>query len=343
MEISRASELYSCAFALIAWLIFYIMFSKDRSRYRNVPMLGICVFLTIPALCSLTGDTDRALTVSLIIITALLLLVPFMLIANGYLMWRREGHSLANILSLALGLFIGVGEISTLITVFSSSIVYSLSRRSVQLTFIGLLFSVTVIYVSVCVLMFVLYSLFLMLIPRKSDFDYAIIHGAGLIHGDKISKLLSDRIDKAIDIYNSDPSPTIIIPSGGKGGDETISEAEAMAQYLREHGVPDSDIILEDKSTTTLENLENCKAIIESREGRKYTVLVTSNYHVYRALRYCRKIGFDCTGVGSHVAPYYWPSAVIREFIAIHAEKKHLIIFIGGWVLLMGILLIAGI
>ena len=68
-------------------------------------------------------------------------------------------------------------------------------------------------------------------------------------------------------------------------------------------------------------------------EGRKYTTLVTSNYHVYRALRYCRKIGHDCTGIGSHVAFYYWPSALIREFVAIHSEKKHFIMLVAGWVL----------
>ena len=126
-----------------------------------------------------------------------------------------------------------------------------------------------------------------------------------------------------------------MIPSGGKGADDAISEAEAMEKYLLEKGIPAEMIIKEDQSTTTYENLQNSKTIIDSRPGSKYTVLVTSNYHVYRALRYCRKIGLECTGVGSHVAFYYWPSAMIREFIAVHAEKKHLITFIIGWILWM--------
>ena len=126
-----------------------------------------------------------------------------------------------------------------------------------------------------------------------------------------------------------------MIPSGGKGADEAVSEAEAMEKYLLEKGIPAEMIIKEDQSTTTYENLQNSKTIIDSRPGSKYTVLVTSNYHVYRALRYCRKIGLECTGVGSHVAFYYWPSAMIREFIAVHAEKKHLITFIIGWILWM--------
>jgi uncharacterized SAM-binding protein YcdF (DUF218 family) len=160
-----------------------------------------------------------------------------------------------------------------------------------------------------------------------------IIHGAGLLHGDQLTKLLRDRLDKAIEVYRKDPTPPKMIPSGGRGADETVSEAEAMKRYLLEQGIPESDIILEDASKTTFENLRFSKQILDGIEGRHYTALVTSNYHVYRALRYCRRIGLKCTGIGSHVAFYYWPSALIREFIAIHSEKKHAALFLAGWLL----------
>ena len=87
------------------------------------------------------------------------------------------------------------------------------------------------------------------------DFDYVIIHGAGLLKGNRISKLLSDRLDKAIDIYHKEPTPPVLIPSGGKGSDEKLSEAEAMEKYLLEKGIPADKIIREDKSATTFENL----------------------------------------------------------------------------------------
>ena len=162
-----------------------------------------------------------------------------------------------------------------------------------------------------------------------------IIHGAGLLEGDRVSKLLASRLDKAIEVYRKDPSPPILIPSGGKGPDETISEGEAMERYLLEKGIPADKILREDRSATTFENLRNSKAIIDSRGGSTYTALVTSNYHVYRALRYCRKMGLKCIGIGSHVAFYYWPSALIREFIAVHAERKHLILLTVGWLFWM--------
>ena len=177
--------------------------------------------------------------------------------------------------------------------------------------------------------------MFLQIIPIKRDFDYVVIHGAGLIDGRTPSKLLQQRLDKAIRVYRRDPTPPKLIPSGGKGSDESISEAQAMKNYLLSQGIPEDDIIMEDQSRTTLENLKYSKAIIDSKPGRKYTALVTSNYHVYRALRYARQVGLKCTGIGSPVAFYYWPSALIREFIANHAEKKHLIIFLAGWLITM--------
>ena len=175
------------------------------------------------------------------------------------------------------------------------------------------------------------YTVLLQLIPRKRDFDYVIIHGSGLLRGREVSKLLADRIDKAIEVYGKDPTPPILIPSGGKGRDEEISEAEAMEQYLIEHGIPKERIIREDRSTTTRENLVFSKKIIDERAADPYVALVTSNYHVYRALSLCDDIDLECTGIGAHVARYYWPSALLREFAAIMSKKKNLLIFIAGW------------
>jgi uncharacterized SAM-binding protein YcdF (DUF218 family) len=251
-------------------------------------------------------------------------------------MMKREGRSLANMLSLALGLLVGFGELATFIVVLLPSIsdYYIPYEKTIDgIGYASILISITVIYLSVVFVIFMIYSLFLQIIPRKKDFDYVIIHGAGLLEGNRVSKLLSDRLDKAIAVYHKDPTPPILIPSGGKGSDEKVSEAEAMADYLIQKGIPEDMIIKEDQSATTFENLKNSKEIIDSRPGNKYTALVTSNYHVYRALRYCRKVGLKCTGIGSHVAFYYWPSALIREFIAVHAEKKHLLILVIGWLL----------
>ena len=324
--------------SLFCWAVFTFFLSRDRSRYRNCYLLFIALVSVIPFILTLSGPYMENVLVFMINASALgLLIVPFFLIHNGLVMIRKEGKHLSQLLSLGFGLVMLFGEVATVATVIGF---YLTDRFPTEEAFyhsayyiVGAVISVTVIYGSGAFLIFMLYTLFLQIIPRKKDFDYVIIHGAGLLEGERVSRLLADRLDKAIEVYRKDPTPPKLIPSGGQGADESLSEAEAMKNYLIAHGIPASDIIVEDTSTTTFENLQNSKRILDGIEGRKYTALVTSNYHVYRALRYCSKIGLNCTGIGSHVAFYYWPSALIREFIAIHAERKHAVLFIAGWLL----------
>ena len=318
---------------LLLWGILAASLALDRSRFRNCIYLLLSLVTTAPLLCALAGShevgTARALSIAAF--TALLS-VPVILIGNGVTMYHREGRSLANQLSLLLGIVVAIGELCTFLF-FVFPIFWS--EGNWQFITVGmrvlLFISMSVTYVSIVFAAFMGYTVLLQLIPQKRDFDYVIIHGAGLLRGKEVSKLLADRIDKAIEVYQKDPTPPILIPSGGKGDDEDISEAEAMEKYLVEHGIPKENIIKEDRSMTTRENLLFSKKIICQRGGSPYVALVTSNYHVYRALSLCESIDLECTGIGSHVALYYWPSALIREFAAIMSSKKNFVIFAAGW------------
>ena len=324
------------AATIIVWGIFIYAFHRDRSRYRNCLILFVALMMSAEGLLLLAGS--RIYTMVLVIVFFVLLLVPVFLIWNGVITIRKEGFSVTHLLSLALGLTVGTGEVATLVLYFrqqSNNSSYKQPLVGFNINTLMLIISVSVIYLSISFLMFMIYSVFLMLIPHKRDFDYVIIHGAGLSGGERLTKLLAERVDKAMLVYRKDPTPPYLIPSGGKGSDEKISEAEAMKRYMLEKGIPADHILMEDRSATTFENLANSKKIIDAKGGRRYTALVTSNYHVYRALRYCKKVGLQCTGIGSHVALYYWPSALIREYIAVHAEKKHAVMLAAGWLLVL--------
>ena len=93
-----------------------------------------------------------------------------------------------------------------------------------------------------------------------------IIHGSGLLDGSRVPKLLQDRLDKAIEVYQKDPTPPTLIPSGGQGEDESIPEAEAMRQYLVSKGLPERDIIPETV----------CTQITEEQDG-SFTVTLETN------------------------------------------------------------------
>ena len=258
-----------------------------------------------------------------------LFMVPVLLVINGIQLIRRESLALPHLLSLGLGIVVGIGEIAAVVYVFGLYDSSGLENANLWI----LLLAATVFYFSFLVLCFVLYSVFIQLMPHRMNFRYVIIHGCGLSGGEKMTRLLSNRVDKAIEIYNKCRVKPVIIPSGGQGPDEKLSEAQAMKNYLLSNGIPEKHIVLEDRSATTRENLANSKEIIDARGGARRIALVSSNYHVYRCLRLAREVGLKCTGIGAKVAFYFWPSTLIREFIAIFLTKRFLILSLIGYLI----------
>ena len=129
--------------------------------------------------------------------------------------------------------------------------------------------------------------------------DYVIVLGAK-VNGTTPSHAMEDRLSAALRYLNDYPDAVAIV-SGGQGDDEGVSEAEAMAVWLRANGVADERILLEDQSETTRENLENSFAIIRSRGGDPAdgVAIVTSEYHLYRAREMASALGARPIGVAA--------------------------------------------
>ena len=332
----------SFVFMLLCIGAFAFSFAHDRSRYRNCYLMFMSFLSVIPFALNAMGSFGKPVIVVLAdIVLIAMLLTPYFLIHNGIVMIKKEGCSIPHLLSIGLGTAILLGQAVLFSVVIAGMTAYDIQEyirlHDSLLYQAGILFGVTIVYGSMSVLIFTVYLLLLQIPPKKKDFDYVIILGSGLINGDKVPKLLGDRIDKAITVYKNSAADTKLIPSGGQGNDETVPEAVAMKKYLLEKGITEEDIIVEDKSATTFENLTNSKEIIDKRKDGKNIAIVSSNYHVFRALRICRRIGFKCTGIGGHTAFYFWPCAVIREYIAVHAEKKHAVVFALGWVICIAV------
>lgn len=320
------------------WIVTIFCVIWRPQRYANSLLLMFALIVTMLFVSGFFGQyRETFLLGCFLVIMLMLFLVPVMLVVNGVQMIRREAVSPAHLLSLLLGIAVGIGEIGAVAYVFHLS--YGFDNNGIG--YWVLLLVLTVFYFSFLVLSFVVYSVFIQIMPHRMNFDYVIIHGCGLAGGERMTKLLSNRVDKAIEIYNKCKEKPMIIPSGGRGDDEKLSEAQAMKNYLLEHGIPEENILMEDRSATTRENLKFSKAIIDSREGSKKTALVSSNYHVYRCLRYAREEGLKCTGIGADVALYYWPSALIREFIAILLTKKFIFWALAGYLMFVSPILYA--
>lgn len=144
----------------------------------------------------------------------------------------------------------------------------------------------------------------------KQNLDYMIVLGAQ-VHEDGPSVVLKYRLDAAIDYLNANPD-TICIVSGGQGANEPFPEAKGMADYLTEHGIDEERILLEDKSTNTVENIKYSKALI--KQSYDSVGIVTNNFHVYRAVQNAKVQGVEgVCGIAADSNLLYLPNNMLRE------------------------------
>lgn len=243
--------------------------------------------------------------IAVVILSLSVKIIPFvglLLFLNGLFMLKRESLSIANSLSLIVGICLMISKFFLYYYTFSNKLLHFLGQN----------------YLAMCYFFlwsFFLFTFYIFWIGRTNKniaCQTIIVLGCGLIHN-KVSPLLRGRLNKAIELHQKNPSSQLIV-SGGQGKDEEQSEASAMYQYLIAQGIDSKAIILEDKSRNTYENMlfskEKTKATIFD------TVFVTSNYHVLRASFFSKEVGAAKRGVGGKVALYFLPSALLREFIA---------------------------
>ena len=330
-------------FLFLTILVSSIYLYKDRRNFiAGIFFAGSCINLTLLATLGiaayLAGDSRIgiiSLAVFLLLgIIVVPLLVGFSLIINTYVMQTREGKSLTAKLSLIFGvnllLVLGAGAAILLANQYLGRL------TGILFVFIGI--DVTFTFIFSC---YLFYSFLYQIIPIREKVDYIITLGAG-IRSETVTPLLKGRLDKALEYFwKQDGNPKLVV-SGGQGPDEPVSEAYAMAKYLKSQHVSEDKIILEDQSTTTLQNMKFSKQKIEKdwkKSGMPKVIFATNNYHVLRSAIYARKAGLNANGVGSPTSFYFLPSALIREYIALLViYKKTTIAIVLGWIIL-GLLL----
>lgn len=172
--------------------------------------------------------------------------------------------------------------------------------------------------------------------PPFKDYDYILVLGCR-VNGENVSPLLASRLDKASSLfhkYNKPDSLLKIIVSGGKNEGKDISEASAMASYLKGRGIPEELIILEENAGNTFENFEYAIDIInhdyQADSYKDANILtVTNNFHLMRSLLLARKTGLKVDGAGSRTKLSYWLKTSIKELMAIiYQQKFYHIIFV---------------
>ena len=149
------------------------------------------------------------------------------------------------------------------------------------------------------------------------DEDVVIVLGAGL-RGDKVTLPLKLRLDKTIEYHAKNPGALIVV-TGGKGFQESVTEAYAMEKYLVDNGVERDVIIKEEQATSTNENMRFSAKILNERfDGEYKAAVITNNFHIYRGVAIAKLEG---VGKTTHMhASLQWYNLVpcyLRESLAV--------------------------
>lgn len=147
-----------------------------------------------------------------------------------------------------------------------------------------------------------------------SGADYVIILGAQW-KPQGPSEVLRRRLDSAAKYLEQNPD-TVVIVSGGQGSNEPISEAAGMRQYLVDIGIDGERILMEDRSTNTMENLVFSSNLLDKQSDR--VVIVTNNFHMFRALQIAEKQGYArVEGLAASSVVSFLPNNLLREFLGV--------------------------
>ncbi len=149
----------------------------------------------------------------------------------------------------------------------------------------------------------------------KGGLDAIVILGARVNEDGQPSGSLNERICTAADYLRRNPG-TAVVASGGQGEDEPMSEAQCIYDHLVAAGIDPGRIMIEDRSTSTVENLSNSFALLEGRAAQ--VGIVTNDFHIFRAVSVGRKLGgFVLSAVPARSSPFGFVHYAMREFFAL--------------------------
>ncbi|MBS7578167.1 MULTISPECIES: YdcF family protein [unclassified Enterococcus] len=324
-------QLYFFILPLSLWLVFIVSWYAEKRRLANgfifnLFLISLSVFLALLWESKPNFIVAAIFLILLVIFVVMMTLGPVFLVIfcyyNFFQVRKREGLSLTNLLTLILAIGMTLLYILNII----------IDRIELPPLLNGILSigPFLILYLFFAFINYLMVSFLYLMTASKKPTAFVIVLGAGLLNGREITPLLKSRIDKGLEYLTADNT---ILFSGGKGSDEALSEAQAMANYAMTQGVLAHQIALEDQSTNTYENMLFSQKIIGNHSAR----FVTNNFHVFRAALLAKQIGLKIDGVGSKTAFYYLPNAILREFVGIMMmhKRRHSIVLI--LIVLLGI------
>lgn len=270
-----------------------------RSTYSNISQAGI---------------NFAVYTAPFVLIFAVLLII-----SNAELL-RHERFRFRNILGILLGLIMIGGEVLA----YRMTWQFTGSERAFRIhNTIVSVYGTAFTYFECILFAAVLCGFLAARHQPPFDRDYIIILGCGFRKDGSLPPLLRGRVDRAVrfrrEQMEAGGKQALLIPSGGQGKNETMAESEAMYRYLINVGIPQEDILQENQSKNTYQNMEFSKKIINDPEAK--VAFATTNYHVFRSGIWASLAGLEAEGIGSSTKWWFWPNAFIRECVGLFVNR----------------------
>ena len=322
---------------------------ERKYSYNIIMNLGLLIFININILRQINvlivnwnilnisdiyhNAIDSFSYFAMLTLPCIIVLSIYSIITNIILI-KKEGFKYTNLLGIFLGILSLVGLLgSQIIYRITSKLIVGKKLLMVK-KLIDIFINSTLSYLYTLIIATLYCNIKASKHKPKYDKDFVIILGSKVNKDGSLTPLLKGRADKALEFGRNQEmnanKEIYYIPSGGKGNDETIAEGEAIKNYLIKQGIDKKYILVENKSTSTIENMKFSNEIIIKKKKDAKIVFSTTNYHVFRSGVIATECGIDCEGFGSPTKWYFYTNALIREFIAnlVQEKKRHIGIII---------------
>ena len=305
------NTLYVAGFSIFAFCTGILMLSLTIRK-----LMSPAEFTMYSAYSAISSASYVFMTVTFPFI---LVFSVLMAISNIELL-RHERKRLANVLGILISVLLLTGE-GIVFFLFGKEIPGSEFHLHLR-TILQNLYATVFVYFECILLGVIICSIRAVRHRPDMDKDYILILGCGFRKDGTLTPLLRGRVDQAVRFWKEQKEATgktaILIPSGGQGPDEVMSEAAAMKRYLvNECSIPEEYILTEDQSKNTFQNMLFSKKIIDQRQKDAKTIFSTTNYHVFRSGVWSNLAGLGAEGIGSHTKWWFWPNAFIRECLGL--------------------------
>lgn len=146
------------------------------------------------------------------------------------------------------------------------------------------------------------------------DVDCIIVLGCQVREDGTLSHMLRDRLIRGLELYNSGAAPKLIM--SGDHGSDNYNEVAAMKQYAIDNGVPSENVFMDHAGFSTYESLYRAKEVFKAKK----VIIVTQEYHLYRAIYIAKQLGLESYGVSADLNTYAGQS--YRDFREVLARCK---------------------